>query len=192
MRTEIKEIKVYKFNELSSEAKEVVKQWWLNNLDPSDFENDCLEELKCEYGIETLNVSFSLGYCQGDGFCMYGEISTYGIDERIWKIFTQGLTKRQKEIAGDDISKIKFTKFDYHYSHAHTVRIEIEDNYENPKHEQILQKVEENVKAWYFAECKKFENYGYAFFYEISEEDLNKICEANIYEFLENGKYYTV
>lgn len=44
MRTEIKEIKVYKFNELSSEAKEVVKQWWLNNLDPSDFENDCLEE----------------------------------------------------------------------------------------------------------------------------------------------------
>lgn len=32
MRTEIKEIKVYKFNELSSEAKEVVKQWWLNNF----------------------------------------------------------------------------------------------------------------------------------------------------------------
>lgn len=92
MRTEIKEIKVYKFNELSSEAKEVVKQWWLNNL----------EELKSEYGIETLKVSFSLGYCQGDGFCMYGEISTYGIDKRIWKIFTQGLTKRQKEIAGDD------------------------------------------------------------------------------------------
>ena len=59
---------------------------------------------------------------------MYGEISTYGIDKRIWKIFTQGLTKRQKEIAGDDISKIKFTKFDYHYSQAHTVRIEIEDN----------------------------------------------------------------
>lgn len=39
---------------------------------------------------------------------------------------------------------------------------------------------------------KKFENYGYTFFYEISEEDLNEICEANIYEFLENGKYYTV
>lgn len=102
------------------------------------------------------------------------------------------MTKRQKEIAGNDISKIKFTRFDYHYSHAHTVRIEIEDNYENPKHEQILQKVEENVKAWYFAKCKEFENNGYAFFYEISEEDLNEICEANEYEFLENGKYYIV
>lgn len=57
MRTEIKEIKVYKFNELSSEAKEVVKQWWLNTLEPSDFERDCLDELKYEYGIETLKVA---------------------------------------------------------------------------------------------------------------------------------------
>lgn len=192
MRIEIKEIKVYKFNELSSEAKEVVKQWWLNTLEPSDFERDCLEELKCEYGIETLKVGFSLSCCQGDGFCMYGEIPMYHINEKIWKIFTQGLTKKQKDIASYDISKIKFTKFDYRYSHAHTVRIEIEDNYENPKHKQILQKVEENVKEWYFTKCREFENYGYAFFYEISEEDLNDICEANDYEFLENGKYYTV
>jgi len=191
MRIEIKEIKVYKFNELSSEAKEVVKEWWLNNLDSSYFENDCLDKLKSEYGIKTLKIGFSFGYCQGDGLCMYGEIPTHNIDERVWEIFMQGLTKRQKEIASNDISKIIFRKVNFIYSHANTVRIEIEDNYENPKHEQILQKVEENVKAWYFKECAAFEKNGYNYFQEISEEELNEICEANEYEFLENGQYYT-
>lgn len=192
MRTETLEIKIYKFNELSDEAKEVVKQWWLRSLDADDFKNDCLEILASEYGVTTLDISFDLGYCQGDGLCMYGEIPTYKIDEKIWKIFTKGLNKRQKEIAGDDISKIIFRKVNHHYAHANTVRIEIEDNYDNPKHENILTKVEENVKAWYFKECATFEKSGYDYFYEISEEDLNEICEANEYEFLENGKHYYV
>lgn len=191
MRKETKEIKIYKFNELSSKAKEVVKEWWIKGLTVEEFENDCLEILANKYDIKSLRIGFSLGYCQGDGLCMYGEIPTHNIDERVWEIFTQGLTKRQKEIANNDISKIILRKVNFLYSHANTVRIEIEDNYENPKHEQILQKVEENVKAWYFKECAAFEKSGYNYFQEISEEELNEICEANEYEFLENGQYYT-
>lgn len=38
--------------------------------------------------------------------------------------------------------------------------------------------------------CSEFEKDGYDFFYEISEEDLQKHCEANDYEFLEDGKFY--
>lgn len=38
--------------------------------------------------------------------------------------------------------------------------------------------------------CKEFEDNGYDWFYEISEEDLQEYCEANDYEFLEDGKFY--
>ena len=34
------------------------------------------------------------------------------------------------------------------------------------------------------------EKWGYEYFYEISEEDLEEMCEANGYEFLENGKVF--
>lgn len=37
---------------------------------------------------------------------------------------------------------------------------------------------------------KEFEERGYDFFYEISDEDLQECCENNDYWFYENGKFY--
>lgn len=37
---------------------------------------------------------------------------------------------------------------------------------------------------------KEYEEYGYKYFYEISDEDLADVCENNQYEFLYDGTIY--
>ena len=55
---------------------------------------------------------------------------------------------------------------------------------------EVLEKFENLVKGIFRTLCKSYEKWGYEFFYEISEEDLEDVCEANGYEFLENGKLF--
>lgn len=192
MRTITQEIKLFKFNELSSTAKEKVKEWYLSTLNPEDFQEDCKNYLDSQFGIKDgIKVLFNLGYCQGDGLCMVGEIHLYDMDEKLFKLLTKGFTKRQKEIISQEVSKIIFNKVNHHYQHANTVNIEINiDEDQNPKHTQIFDKFITRVKAWYFEQCSILETSGYDYFYEVSEECLQDFCESNQYEFTENGELY--
>ena len=38
----------------------------------------------------------------------------------------------------------------------------------------------------------EYEKQGYAELYEISDENMEEICESNGYYFLENGEYYVI
>ena len=54
---------VYRFEELNEEAKEVVKQWYLDGQDSSNF-NDILKyELDLFFPNSELNANYSLNYC---------------------------------------------------------------------------------------------------------------------------------
>ena len=37
---------------------------------------------------------------------------------------------------------------------------------------------------------KTYEEYGYKYFYEVEDEEMTETCEANGWEFLEDGSYY--
>ena len=54
----------------------------------------------------------------------------------------------------------------------------------------MLGKFEELVKGIFGTLCKGYEKWGYNYFYEIDEEDLEDICEANEYEFLADGTIF--
>ena len=79
MRTVTVDYKVYKYDELSAEAKEKVKQWYLETQDSYGFTEDVKEDLKCLFGDNDLDVQYQLSYCQGDGFNISGEVDTENI-----------------------------------------------------------------------------------------------------------------
>lgn len=196
MRIATKEFKVYKFEELSEVSKEVVRNMYTDFQEPDDFCNMCQEYLKDTVGITELEIGFSLSYSQGDGVCMYGEFTTY--NDKFFEIITEGLTDEQKELYKKYFYKFMFIKTNHHYSHSRTVSIDVEkeniqeeDENRESEIDTIFDTVLENIEKWYFKECKDFEESGYKFFYEISDEDLKEYCEANEYEFTENGKLFS-
>lgn len=209
MRIECVEYKVYKYNELSDEAKEKVKEWYLEGQEPYIFTDDCEEDLYNLFGENELKVQYSLGYCQGDGFNIYGELNAAQIFKCLenhnggtqLEKFENVLTDKEKRTIlnyADQCGRIKLPMNDrYCYSLIDYVDIkdsweydlEVYSAYKNIKVE-VLEKFEELVKDIFRTLCKSYEKQGYEFFYEISEEDLEEVCEANGYEFLENGKLF--
>ena len=84
MRIATKEYKVYRYNELSKEAKENVNRWYLETYHTTeDFSMMVRDTLDDVYKLENLDFQYSLNCCQGDGFNLYGKIEFLDILERI-------------------------------------------------------------------------------------------------------------
>lgn len=209
MRTATVEYKVYKFNELSAEAKEKVKQWYLEGQEPYIFTDDVMEDLYNLFGDNDLKVQYDLGYCQGDGFNIYGKVDTENIfkcleehraGEQLAK-FENMLTDKEKKTIlhyANEVGKIELP-INNRYCYCIANYIDIADdweyqleNYSGYKNinKEALEKLESLVKGIFTTLCKSYEKQGYEYFYEIDEETLDELCEANGYEFLANGKIF--
>ena len=159
-------INIYKYEELSEKARERA----LNNHVDADHDNNflsedlnelLLEELK-ENNIdvkEHLKLYYSLSHCQGDGLCFIGRFKFKGQDIEI--------------------------SHNSHYHHKHSTQSSlITEDYETQGDEEILTEFNE----LYMLICDKLETIGYEQIeYERSEENFKSLCEANEYEFTENG-----
>lgn len=193
MKTYQLTVTLYDFNELPTEdAKEKVRNWYQEtNADAMQdvFIDSCMDTIKNEYGLKNgLNVAYSLNYCQGDGLCIHGTIHANDIDDKFFEnVITKGLTKRQREIIYNELQQINFDRIDRMYSHANTVTIDLISNSYNEKHFNAFNKATENVENWYKNICKKLENEGYEFFYNVSDEDINEFAIDNNIMFEENG-----
>lgn len=76
MNKYIKEIKAYTFPELTGEAKEKAKEWYLNDEMLSwELTNNYESDLSCIFPNSDLKVQWSLSYCQGDGVNIYGSVN---------------------------------------------------------------------------------------------------------------------
>lgn len=72
----VKEIKAYTFPELTGEAKEKAKEWYLNDESLSwELTNNYESDLSCIFPNSDLKVQWSLSYCQGDGVNIYGSVN---------------------------------------------------------------------------------------------------------------------
>ena len=206
MRTATIEYKVYKYNELTEEAKKKVKQWYLDGQEPYIFTSDVKEDLHNLFGDNDLNVQYDLGYCQGDGFNIYGKIGAAQIFKCLenhnggtqLEKFEDVLTEKEKKTIlhyAAECGDIELPT-NNRYSYCVVNYVDIADdweyqleNYSNYSNinKEVLEKFEELVKGIFKTLCKDYENQGYKYFYEIDEEDLEELCEANGYEFLEDG-----
>ena len=209
MRMATVNYEVFKYNELTDEAKERVKQWYLDGQEPYIFTDDCKMDLYNLFGKNDLNVQYSLSCCQGDGFNIYGKIDA----ESIFKClenhnggtqlvkFENVLTDKEKKTIlhyANECGKIELP-MNNRYCYCIASHIDIADDWEYQLenysryaniNKEALTKFEELVKNIFTTLCKTYEEWGYEYFYEIEEEDLEEICEANGYEFLESGEVF--
>jgi len=173
---EEKTIKVYKYEELSDEAKSKALDDY-NDDNDYDFLSDILnedliqllEEAKIENENNDAKLFYSLGYCQGDGVCFEGNFKHKGINFNV--------------------------KHDGHYYHSNSVDIEAEqiddsdDDLKNDVKEAVIEEAEAEFTEAYKEICDKIEKSGYEEIeHQRSEEAFKDYCEANERTFLENGK----
>ena len=208
MKTVAVEYKVYNYNELSEEAKEKVKEWYLKGQETFMFTDDCKEDLYNLFGKNNLDVQYSLSYCQGDGFNIYGRIDAKSIFNCLemhnggsqLKRFEDVLTEEEKKIIlayAEDCGEIELPMNNrYCYSMADYIdiaeewawKLECVDYIDI--NEELLVKFEKLVRGIFVELCRSYEKQGYEFFYEISNEDLEEACDCNGWEFLEDGTIF--
>lgn len=209
MKTVNVEYKVYGYGELSDEAKEKAKAWYLEGREPSMFTEDCEQDLENLFGKNGLKVQYSLGYCQGDGFNIYGKIDAESIFNCLeahnggtqLEQFENVLTDKEKKTVlhyAEQCGEIELP-INSHYCYCISDYVDIAEEWayilENyfgygNINKEVLVKFEELVKGVFATLCKAYEKWGYEYFYEISDEDMEDICEANGYDFLEDGTVF--
>lgn len=205
----IKHVKVYSFSELSEEAKEEAKRWYLNDETRcEDLTLDFESDIGCVFPNSDLNVQWALNSCQGDGVNIYGSVNLDDIltlpgsgraPEFDW---SQGYLS-EKEIrtirsymaAYKDSVDIPMNK-SYAYCIADRIdlaedfRYELEDMGFRDIKIEVLEKAEKLVKQIFHQLCMQFEKAGYKYLYEISDEEMEENCNANEYYFYEDGSWF--
>jgi len=189
--------KIYTFDELSDEAKEVAIEQYRNVQEYySDFFNDDAVEQIDKAGFSgDVKLQYSLSYCQGEGL----SFSCNRIEERVLlSFFAEILGEGKEKTAKIIIDNCSFvnTGNDGRYCYASKNDIEFileiyGTNYDKTNIENIVKKVETKIQNLYINLCKDLEKQGYEDIeYQCSDEGITETLIANDYEFLSNGKMY--
>lgn len=188
---------VYEYKELCEAAKEKVKQWYLEGQEACIFTDMCKEDLRNLFPNSELEVEYSLSYCQGDGFNIYGKIY---LDEVLEKIAEHFTAKELKffEWAFNRYGSAYRMEANRHYCYCICSRNDFaEDILSDMEYEQMrgiptatLEKFSKLVGEYLDSLCGDFEKSGYAYFYEVSDEDLREACEANEWTFTADGEFF--
>lgn len=201
MRTITKEFKVYHYGELSEEAREKVKRWYLDDELRTDlFYEDLTSFLAENYKRSNLDVCFSLGYCQGDGLNIHGKINLYDFLEK-WEADEK--TKRTVEKYID--SSFNEYTFEKNNHYCYSCKF-IDIKYINDMVTEFISDLKYNgirgiktdiIKAFFNDLFNHFERLdeewekaGYKYLYEAEEWEIEDFCAANDYEFLEDGTVF--
>jgi hypothetical protein len=187
--------KIYTFDELSDEAKQVAIEDLRNSkeIHLDWFIDDAKEQIDEAGFYDDVELQYSLSYCQGDGL----SFSCNRIEERVLlsffaEILGEGKEKTAKVIM-DNCSFVN-TGNDGHYCYAS--KRDIDYTFESYKNDykninQVVAKVLEKIENLYVDLCKDLENQGYKEIeYQYSDECIIEDIQANDYEFLKSGKKY--
>lgn len=188
---------VYEYKELCEEAKEKVKEWYLEGQEACIFTESCVEYLKELFPNSELEVEYSLNYCQGDGFNIYGTIYLDEVLEKIADKFTAKELKFFRWIFNLYGSSYKMES-NRHYCYCICSRNDFTEDILDWLEQdgmrgiptETLRKFNKLVGEYLDDLCKEFEKNGYEYFYEVSDEDLRETCEANEWTFTAEGKLF--
>ena len=211
MKTITKEYKVYNYSELSEEAKEKAKQWYLDDdFKPMEFTHIYMEDLRYLFPNSDLKMQYSLNYCQGDGLNIYGNLDVNDVIARIteniadesMEKFVNALTEKEiktikayMEVCGKEI-ELPYNNGHYEYCIADRTDFAeewIEElEYQMYKNIQVntIRKLEKIVKEMFTTMSMQYEKYGYEFFYEVDDDTMTEVCEVNEWMFLEDGTFF--
>ena len=211
MEVVTREYKVYNFSELSEDAKEKAKQWYLDDdFRPQEFENIYTEDLHYLFNNSDLKMQFSLSYCQGYGLNIFGKLDLMDVFavirdtdhsgeqfkqyKDLFSEHEQKTIEAYMEACGREIE----LPYNRHYCYCIDDRVDFADEwieileYCRYKNIQIdtIRKMEKLVGMMFENLSATYEKYGYDYFYNADDEVVNETCEANGWRFLEDGTFF--
>ena len=186
--------------ELFPDKFENIEQWYLENFrtcdDLHEFYTDTLKSL---FPDSTLDVQFSLAYCQGDGVNIYGDLFLTDF-LKIWNV-PEKFKKTMRFYL--DNTYYRYYRFEnntrYCFSQKNSDNLYINyfiDDFIDDLKNQAFKNINENVIKMFFNDMinhfseldKEFEANGYNYFYAVGDDDeIFETCEINEYYFDENG-----
>lgn len=189
---------LYTFDELSDNAKARVREQYLNSQDAEQFADDCKMYLDELLPNSNLDVQFSLNYCQGDGFNIYGEFSLIDLANVLEDKFTEKEKRFLKwafEETGINSYKMPMNRrYCYCTAYMYDFTEDLFDalDYDGMRdiRKDTLEKMTREARIYIEKLCRSFENDGYKYFYEVSDDELKEWANDFEYEFTENGDIY--
>lgn len=190
------EITLYKFNELSEEAKQYAiqksREDAYNDGDGLYWFSENCEERLMQQGFISPKVQYRLSYSQGDGLSFSAESYTGLLD-----LFKKHTGEQHPAIAQYlyDNCHLSIKGNTGHYCYASKsdidLYLEVYGNNDTPRIDDIIEAVQSELTDIYLSACSELENDGYAQIeYEDSDEYIIERLEANEYDFTEKGEMY--
>ena len=193
-------VDVYNFDELpvSVQAK-VIDRYRdrLNDLLNDDLEGDMEWKLNDYVGGLDFELSYSLGYCQGDGVSFTGSV------ERKEELLTlAGLVYDNKIpknisrlIEWNIIYEVEFARCNYHYVHEYSVQVNIIENYNITKDylhiSKAMAEFETAIDKWRLQICDTLEKFGYDTIEILyGDDNIKSFIAENDFEFFSDGRDY--
>jgi len=168
-------IELYKFEELSKEAKEnAIANYIEKNKDSiTEMRNymfqDCLpDELQyLEYSFTPTNFSYSLSYCQGDGLSFTFELD---LEEYLNKYFSYLKDSEKNVITNYAVFESKPNNR-YCYAASSQVDLYLDNSiYDKPNIEELINKVRIHLEDNYIDICGRLEKQGYREIYDWADD----------------------
>lgn len=204
-KTVTREFTVYSFSELSEEAKERVRQDYLeSNRWPEDFQEMMESDLDTLFPNSDLKVSFSVRYCQDDHMDIYGEFSLIDILNFLSSAdFTENFTEKEIRFLKWAISEYpqtvklngyerSFRRYGIAWDSDLTSDLEYDLKYDNIRdiRYNTLEKMEKVMTEIFEKICREFFEDAEKYFYEANDLEVEEWAEDNDYYFTENGKIF--
>lgn len=182
------EIKLYEYSELSDKAKEKAREKsyerWCHHGFPADSVREIFNTELYEKGLGSLEPSWSLGYCQGDGVAFRGRVYFEKLNDDL-------LTELADRVAlekSDFLHCSATVSIHGRYTHENSMSVDIE----HEDHDSDIATKVEKALLSYLAELSiEFRKMGYAELeYMRSDEFAQGYFVANEDWFLEDGTPY--
>lgn len=192
MVTITKKINLYEYNELDEKAKEQAKQDFLEircELDGDMFTEIAMEIVGNYFQFtDGLEIQYSLASCQGDGVNIYGKFDLQNVE---------GLEWLKSEVDSFELKQ----NYIYCYSLKSQTETETVDEiiseFEHVSDKEIadwqvmeIRKMVETVFEKLKKAEREIEEYGYEFFYEVSDEEMAEYSDSCEVLYLVDGTQY--
>ena len=203
----VTDYELYKYEELDSKGKEKAKRKYLDGQDEYEFTDMVEADTTLVFPNSKLKVQYSLSYSQGDGLSVYGSLDFEDIFNILKGNDYPSLTESivpftEKEIktlmfyanekGGFKINEnpryLFFCEWDYNFA---------DDWVDTFKYTglsfikiDLIYRLEKAVKTIMRRYCKKWEEVGYDFFYEVEDDAMKEMSESNGWEYLADGTLY--
>lgn len=203
MKKVIKEFYVYDYEELEKSAQEKARNEALDRFEfdiRANYEDDIRHGLNAYFPNSDLDFEYSLGYCQGDGFNLYGKLDIidaceFGYFKCPFRVSEMEDFRQYMDVLGYD--SIELPKNETRYSYCYIDQLdfykdwcyELEELHE-PFDKNLILKVQNWIKESISNLCSRLEYKGYRMFYEMTEDKMKKVCDEYDLQFYKNGRIY--